>query len=237
MNIALPTSLFALLLVLTACQDHEHTDGIPIEEAPAYYQHHPLSTDGKRYIMDSLGYPGNQPFDPETGVVTPNPVRDWKYVDQYNRPFGTDDLRGKVYVTDFFFTSCPTICPKVKSQLLRLEEKFGGDPDFQLVSFTVDPKRDTPEKMVEYAEKLGITDLDRWRFIYGDKFEIYDLDEDYLSIATENADAPGGFDHSGYIVLVDRDGFVRSYASGLEEEEVTHLMDDVQLLLDQRKAR
>lgn len=237
MKIALPTTLLALLLTLTACQDHDHTDGVPLEEAPTYYQHHPLTADGERYIMDSLGYPGNQPFDPETGVVTPNPVRDWKYVDQNNRPFGTADLRGKVYVTDFFFTSCPTICPKVKSQLLRLEERFKDDPDFQIVSFTVDPKRDTPERMVEYADKLGITNLDRWRFIYGDKFEIHDLAKDYMSIALENEDAPGGFDHSGYIVLVDRDGFVRSYASGLVEEEVTHLMDDIQLLLDQKKAR
>lgn len=224
------------LLLLTACGDHDHSDGIPIDEAPSYYQHHPLSEDGKRYLMDSLGYPGNQPFDPETGVITPEPVRNWKYVDQSNRPFGSEDLRGKVYVTDFFFTSCPTICPKVKSQMLRLEKRFSDDPDFRLVSFTVDPKRDTPEKMTEYAGKLGITDFDRWRFIYGDKFEIYDLDQDYLSIAEENAGAPGGFNHSGYLVVVDRDGFVRAYGSGLQEEEITHLMDDIQLLLDQEKG-
>ena len=225
------------LMVLSGCGDHDHSEGVPIEEAPAYFQHHPVSADGNRYLMDSLGYPGNQPFDPETGVVTPEPVREWKYVDQSKRPFGTEDLRGKVYVTDFFFTSCPTICPKVKSQLLRLEERFGDHPDFQLVSFTVDPKRDTPERMTEYAGKLGIENLDRWRFIYGDKFEIYDLDEDYLSIATENAGAPGGFDHSGYIVVVDRRGYVRSYASGLVEEEVTHLMDDIELLLEEGAAR
>ncbi len=230
-------SLLLFFALLSACDDHDHTDGVPIEEAPAYYQHHPLSQDGNNYLVDSLGYPGNHPFDAETGEVFPEPVRDWKYVDQANRPFGSEDLRGKVYVADFFFTSCPTICPRVASEMLRLEEKFGDNPDFQLVSFTVDPKRDTPEHMTEYAGKLGIEDLDRWRFIYGDKFEIYDLDEDYLSIAMENDAAPGGFDHSGYIVLVDRKGFVRAYASGLVEEEVTHLMDDVQLLLDQPNAR
>lgn len=116
--------------------------------------------------------------------------------------------------------------------MLRLEEKFGDNPEFAMVSFTVDPKRDTPERMKEYAEKLGVTDMDRWRYIYGDKFEIYELDADYLSIAEENANAPGGFDHSGYIVLVDRDGFVRSYANGTKEEEVNFLMDDIGLLLN-----
>lgn len=225
--------LFLLLtLLLASCQSHDHGNGVDPEHAPPYLQHHPVDSETGYYLTDSLGYPGNQPFDPETGEITPEPVREWQYVDQSNRPFGTEDLEGKVYVADFFFTSCPTICPKVKSQMLRLEERFGDHPDFQLVSFTVDPKRDTPEKMSEYAAKLGIDDLDRWRFIYGDKFEIYDLDQDYLSIAEENAGAPGGFDHSGYIVLVDRDGFVRSYASGLDEEEVTHLMDDIELLLE-----
>jgi len=65
------------------------------------------------------------------------------YVDQLNRPFGSEDLKGTVYVAEFFFTSCPTICPRVKGQMLRLEEEFADHPDFRLVSFTVDPKRDT----------------------------------------------------------------------------------------------
>lgn len=228
------SSSFLFLLLLASCSEHDHANGVDPEHAPPYLQHHPVDEETGYYLTDSLGYPGNQPFDTETGEISPEPVRDWQYVDQSNRPFGSEDLRGKVYVADFFFTACPTICPKVKSQMLRLEEKFGDNPDFRLVSFTVDPKRDTPEKMTDYANKLGIQDMDRWRFIHGDKFEIYDLDEDYLSIATENAGAPGGFDHSGYIVLVDREGFVRAYASGLQEEEVTHLMDDIQLLLDQK---
>ena len=225
-------SALLLLCVLTAC-GHDHADGVDPDHAPPYLQHHPQDQASGYYLPDSLGYPGNQPTDPVTGELAPEPVRDWEYVDQNGETFGSDDLRGKVYVADFFFTSCPTICPKVKSQMLRLRDRFADANDFRLVSFTIDPKRDTPERMTEYARKLGIDDMDRWKFIQGDKFEIYDLDEDYLSVALENKDAPGGFDHSGYIVLVDRDGFVRAYASGLVEDEVTHLMDDVQLLLDQ----
>lgn len=224
-------AVLILFMGFVAC--HSHEDGIDPEHAPAYLQHHPVDTETGLLLVDSLGYPGNHPFDTETGEVFPEPVRDWAYVDQSNRPFGSQDLRGKVYVAEFFFTSCPTICPKVKSQMLRLEERFGDNPDFRLVSFSIDPKRDTPERMTEYARKLGIEDMDRWRFIHGDKFEIYDLDEDYLSVALEDPGAEGGFDHSGYIILVDREGYVRAYASGLQEEEVTHLMDDAEQLLDQ----
>lgn len=201
------------------------------DDQPTFYRRHARDEATGKYLVDSLTYPGNQPTDPVTGKLDPRPVPDWNYVDQLNRPFGNKDLLGKVYVAEFFFTSCPTICPKVKGQMLRLEEEFADEPDFSLVSFTVDPKRDTPERMKEYAEKLGIKDMDRWRFIYGDKFEISDLDQYYLSIAEEDASAPGGFNHSGYIVLVDRQGYVRSYASGLDESEVDFLMKDIELLL------
>lgn len=213
-------NLVLLLAIFVSCDDHEQTD---------FYRRHAQDADGK-YLKDSLTYPGNQPRD-KNGVLQPVPVRNWTFIDQLNREISNDDLRGKVHVVDFFFTSCPTICLTVKDQMLRLEKEFGDNSDFALVSFTIDPKRDTPERMKDYAGKLGIEDMDRWRFIYGDKLEIYDLDAEHLSIAEENADAPGGFNHSGYIILVDRDGFVRSYASGTDPEEVDYLMDDIRLLL------
>lgn len=224
------TLLFSLaLLSVFACED----TGLSEKDESAtrdFYRRHAQDPVTGEFLKDSLTYPGNHPTD-ANGNIMPEPVRTWKYVDQLNRPFGSEDLLGKVYVAEFFFTSCPTICPKVKGQMLRLEEEFGNNSDFALVSFTVDPKRDTPERMLEYAEKLGITDMDRWRYIYGDKLEIYTLDEDYMSVATENSNAPGGFDHSGWIVLVDRKGFIRSYANGTNEQEVTLLMDDIKLLL------
>ncbi len=220
-----------LCLLCFACGDGGVVS-VDQDDQPDYYRRHPQDPKTGAFLVDSLGYPGNQPTDPVTGELRPEPVRDWTYVDQDSLPFGSADLRGKVYVAEFFFTSCPTICPKVKGEMLRLEAAFADEPDFALVSFTVDPKRDTPTRMKNYAEKLGIQDHRRWRFIYGDKFEIYDLDQDYLSIAEENVNAPGGFDHSGYIVLVDRQGFVRSYASGLDSAEVDYLMKDIQLLLD-----
>ncbi|TXF90551.1 SCO family protein [Neolewinella aurantiaca] len=227
-------ALFFILsvFILVGCGDSNGLASIESSDQHPFYARHPKDPKTGKYLENELGFPGNHPTDPATGAPAPEPVRDWNYIDQLERPFGSDSLRGKVYVAEFFFTSCPTICPKVKGQMLRLEEEFADEPDFRMVSFTVDPKRDTPEKMKMYAEQLGTKNMDRWRYIYGDRFEISELDADYLSIAEENPDAPGGFDHSGYIVLVDRNGFVRSYASGLKPEEVDFLMKDIRLLLD-----
>lgn len=223
--------LLSSFFFFTGCEDTGHAS-VEKDGQPDFYRRHAQDKATGEYLADSLTYPGNQPVDPVTGEIDPQPVPDWEYVDQMNRPFGNKDLLGKVYVAEFFFTSCPTICPKVKQQMLRLEKEFADEPDFALVSFTVDPKRDTPERMKQYAENLEILDMDRWRFIYGDKFEIAELDQYYLSIAEEDASAPGGFNHSGYIVLVDRQGYVRSYASGLDAVEVDYLMDDIKLLLN-----
>lgn len=218
-------SLFSTFL-LTACGPSAPDPA----DVPDHYRRHPFDEKTQTFKLDELAYPGKHPTDPETGEIMPEPVRDWSYTDQLGRTFTNEDLKGKVYVVDFFFTSCPTICPKVKQQMLRLQEEFADKDDFRLVSFTVDPKRDTTGRLFEYAERLGVTDHDRWRFLHGDKLFTYELDADYLSIAEENPDAPGGFDHTGYIVLVDREGYVRSYASGVVPEEVTHFMDDVKLL-------
>lgn len=216
---------FAILLTFFACGP----DGITPENAEAYHRHHPLSPEGT-YMMDSLTYPGNQPTDAD-GNLLPEPVRDWTYVNQDGDTVTNKDLLGQVYVVDFFFTSCPTICPTVKGNMMRIYEKFGQRDDFKLVSFTIDPKRDTPELMKDYATKLGVKNTDDWWYLHGDKLETYELDADYLSVAEENPNAPGGFDHSGYVILVDRKGYVRAYASGIQENEIDHLMEDIELLL------
>ncbi|MEM7572991.1 MAG: SCO family protein [Bacteroidota bacterium] len=217
-----------ILLSITACG----SGNLDPNDVPDHYRRHPFDEESGTFQLDQLAYPGNHPRDPETGALQPNPVRDWTYTDQLGRTFTNEDLLGKTYVIDFFFASCPTICPKVKQQMLRIEKEFADDEDFRLISITVDPKRDSVERLFEYAERLGVADHDRWRFLTGDKLFTYELDADYLSIAEENDAAPGGFDHTGYIVLVDPKGFVRSYGAGTDPEEVTHLIDDVRLLLE-----
>ncbi len=223
---------FLSLLFLISCQQTP-PNSIALDKAASHHRQHPIDPSGKYFLLDSLGYLGNFPED-ENGKSLPQPVRDWRYVTQLGDTVTNKDLLGQVYVVDFFFTSCPTICPTVKAQMLRIYERFADRKDFKLVSFTIDPKRDTPEAMKAFAEKIGIQAHDRWWFLWGDRFVTYELDADYLSIAEENPDAPGGFDHSGYIVLVDRAGYVRAYGSGLKTEEVDHLMENIELLLSKR---
>lgn len=120
------------------------------------------------------------------------------------------DYIGKVYVVEFFFTSCPSICPIMTENLVLLQNHFKDQEDFGVASFTITPHYDTPAVLKAYAEKNDVTDLD-WHFMTGDKDVIYDLANAGFNIfAAEMPDAPGGFEHSGLFALVDRQGYLRS---------------------------
>lgn len=139
---------------------------------------------------------------------------------------------GKIYVADFFFTSCPTICPIMKSQMLRVYEKFKDDERILLLSHSIDPEHDTVEVLKEYASGLGI-DAKRWHLVTGAKEEIYDTAYLYKLAAMEDKNAPGGFIHSGSFTLVDPEGRIRGYYKGTEEEAVDRLIDDIGRLIDE----
>lgn len=166
----------------------------------------------------------------ENGKTIYHKVRDFEYINQDSQKVSNKTLADKVYVTDFFFTSCPSICPKVMKEMLRIHEAFKGDENVQLVSFTIDPKRDTPEKLKLYAQNIG-ADTRFWHFLHGDKDETLDLADDFFIAALEDPDAPGGFDHSGKIVLIDRNGHVRSFTEGTESSDTPKFIEDVKTLL------
>ncbi len=158
-------------------------------------------------------------------------IRDFRFWNQDSLLVTNQDLYGKVYVADFFFTSCPTICPKVKQQMLRINEKYRDDNRLILVSHTIDPKRDTVGKLKQYSRNLGIEDSQKWHFLTGIKDSLHEIASDYMSIAYEDPDAPGGFDHSGRIVLIDQFGHVRSHCNGTDPKDVTRFMKDIDNLL------
>ena len=162
-----------------------------------------------------------------------HPVPDFQLIDQYGNAFTQQAVTGKLRVVDFFFTSCPTICPKVQAQMLRIQEQFMNRDELVLLSHSIDPKRDTVEKLRHYAHNLGVEPGGNWFFLTGEKDEIYGLADDYFNIVVEDESAPGGFDHTGRIVLVDKDGFIRSYANGLNVAAVDTLMADILQLLDE----
>lgn len=179
-----------------------------------------------------LPYLGFHEVDPATGDSLYHTIPSFTFVDQDSQEVTNASFAGKVYIADFFFTSCPTICPKVKQQMLRVYDKYRDNDRVMLLSHTIDPKRDTVGKLKQYATGLGAETVPgKWRFVTGDKDKLYDIANDYMSIAIENPDAPGGFDHSGYIILVDGDGHVRAYADGTKEAEVDIFLQQVDQLL------
>ena len=164
------------------------------------------------------------------GDTIPHSIRPFQFTNQEGQQVTNKDMQKYLYISDFFFMSCPTICPKVKKQMLRIYNKYESNSQIKLISHTLDPKRDTPEKLKMYAENLGV-DHKKWQFLHGPKEEIFEIAEDYFVAAYEDPDAPGGLDHSGKIILVDKSGKVRAFAEGTDSKDVTDFFEDIDKLL------
>lgn len=157
-------------------------------------------------------------------------IPDFEFVNQIGLTINNNSLKDQVYLADFFFTHCPSICPKVTKQMLRLHDRYKDNPKIQLVSYTLDPKRDTPQRLKEYADNLDV-DHNKWWFLTGDKDELYDLSEKYFVVAYEDEDAPEGIEHSGKIIMVDQERHVRAFAEGTDPESVDKLMRQIDFFL------
>lgn len=168
-------------------------------------------------------------------------VPPFEFTDHRGRKFSSEDVKGKILVVDFFFTRCGSICPKMTTEMQRLDWML-DDPVFDDVTFishTVDPEYDTPEVLAEYRKKYKASD--RWVFVTGSKEEIYRQGvRGYYLSAQEDALAPGGFLHSEQFVLVDPMGRIRGNYDGTNGEEVDRLEEEIKLLLkelnDERRA-
>lgn len=158
-------------------------------------------------------------------------IQDFKLMDQDSIWVSSASTADKIYVADFFFTSCPTICPVMKSQMMRVYDRFASYPQFLILSHTIDPTYDTIPLLRDYAERLGVGGSN-WRFLWGDQEEIYELaEQSYLSIADEDASAPGGYVHSGAFLLVDKARRIRGVYDGTVPEQVDLLIKDIEKLL------
>ncbi len=165
-----------------------------------------------------------------TGDTIYPTIPDFSFTNQNGEKVTNANFEGKIYVVDFFFTHCPTICPKVTAQMLRVHDHFKDSLNVLLLSHSIDPKHDTIGRLKEYAEKLGVA-APKWQFVTGEKDSIFGIADDYFSIAKENPEAPGGFDHSGRLILVDKKRHVRSFCDGTDAKDVDRFMEDVQALL------
>ena len=140
----------------------------------------------------------------------PKKVPDFSFTDQNGNTITNKDYEGKVYLVEFFFTTCPTICPRMNSNLVQIQNNFDGIDNFGVASFTINPNYDTPEVLKTYAEKYGITNPN-WHLMTGEQDAIYKLANEGFNLYTaEDESVEGGFEHSGNFALIDKNGFIRS---------------------------
>lgn len=162
-------------------------------------------------------------------------IAGFRFLNQDSTWISNETFDGKIYVADFFFTSCPTICPIMKTQMVRIYEEFEGNPEVALLSHSIDPEHDSVAVLRDFSERLGV-ESSQWHFVTGDKDDIYDLGEtSYMVVAGEDETAPGGYIHSGAFLLVDKQRRIRGVYDGTIEEEVDQLIKDIKKLLNEDK--
>jgi protein SCO1/2 len=159
-------------------------------------------------------------------------IADFAFVNQVGDTIRKEDMAGKIYVADFFFTTCPTICPVMKKEMLRVYEQFKGEPNFRILSHSIDPTHDTQAVLMDYAEKLGVPNAATWNFLTGDQEKIFEIGQtSYLTTTMADDMEPGGFLHSGAFLLVDQQGRIRGVYDGTKTEQVDRLLADIPKLL------
>ena len=168
------------------------------------------------------------------GELVYRSIPDFSFINQDSQLVSQETFRNKAYVVDFFFTSCPTICPKLAQEMLRIHDHFETEPGLALLSHTIDPRRDSVDKLAHYASNLGVTSS-RWHFVTGKKSDLFEIADDYFNIVIENPDVPGGLDHSGRLVLVDEDRHIRAFCNGTDPEEVDQFIVKIEQLLSSKK--
>ncbi|MCA0230297.1 MAG: SCO family protein [Bacteroidetes bacterium] len=162
-------------------------------------------------------------------------IPDFKFVNQEGDTVSAQNFNDKIYVADFFFTTCPTICPVMKKQMKKVYEKFKGENEVAILSHTIDPEHDTPAVLKEYAKDLGVSGT-QWMFVTGNREKIYEIGEkQYLVVAGADSTAPGGYIHSGAFVLVDKQKRVRGMYNGTDEAGTQRLIADIERLRKEYK--
>ncbi|MCE7059196.1 SCO family protein [Dyadobacter sp. CY343] len=155
----------------------------------------------------------------------------FSFVNQNGETVTEKIVENKIYVTDFFFTTCPTICPVMKRQMTKIYNQYKGNPEFMILSHSIDPEHDTPQVLDKYAKDLGV-EGNQWQFLTGEKEKIYDIGQKkYMAVVQEDSAAAGGFLHSGAFILVDKEKHVRGMYDGTTEEGTEKLMKDIAKLL------
>jgi len=174
-------------------------------------------------------------------------VADFLFLNQDSLFISNQDFKGKVFVAEFFFTRCPSICIEMNKNMKILDELYGDRDDFGIASFTIDPENDTPTTLKKYSELIEVKSKN-WHFLTGDKKDIYELSNKGFNIFSSiNEAVDGGFEHQGFFALIDKDGYIRSrvndygtpivYYSGITNENeyeqgIEMIKEDIDKLLN-----
>ena len=181
--------------------------------------------------------------DVETGLVKIGPAPKFELTNQDGKTISNKNYDGKVYVVEFFFSTCPTICPIMNKNMVTIQNEFFGNPNFGIASITINPENDTAAVLKKHAEELGVKSTN-WHFLTGDQKYIYEIaNKGFNLYAGENKNANGGFEHSGLFALIDKDGNIRCrkdqhgnpilYYDGLEAKGVKAIIEDIKKLINE----
>jgi len=202
---------FAAILLWSSCKSGSDKKTLPI-----YGNREPVTktVDGKQ-VTDTI-YQTIPPF---------------KFVNQYGDSVSNKTLNGDIYVVDFFFTTCPSICPIMHRNMLKVYETFKSTGNFKIISHTIDPKHDSVPVLKKYADKLGISG-NTWWFLQGRKEDIYTIAEkNYLvAVKQDSSASSGGYIHAGYFVLIDKQKRIRGSYDGTDPKQVDELIADIKTL-------
>jgi protein SCO1 len=161
-------------------------------------------------------------------------IPDFAFTNQDGKSITQADFKNKIYVADFFFTSCPTMCPVMNRNLLTVQEAFKNNPEIAFLSHSIDPRHDSVPVLKEYAERLG-ADTRQWQFVTGKQTDIYRIAKEGYLLTTEkdtiSPEKSGGFLHSGALVLIDKYQRIRGMYDGTQKEAVQKLIADIPVLL------
>lgn len=214
------TSLLVLPFIVFACaggtESDEKTTETPTSGLPyiGFHDYGKVMKDGKE-VMDTIYHT----------------VPEFFLTAQDSTMFSNENVAGKVHVVNFFFTSCPSICPAMIAQMKRLQGNMNDIEEVVFLSHTIDPKRDTIPKLNAYIRRKEL-DTHNWFFLYGDKDYVHDLGiNGYMINAMEDEAAEGGFLHSEHFILVDREGHIRGLYEGTDTERVDQLEKDIRKLI------
>ena len=172
----------------------------------------------------------------ENGDTIFHEVPDMVLVDQDSQAFQLSKLGDKVVIADFFFTSCPSICPRVAKQMTRLYDHYKNDDRIVFVSHTIDQRNDSVSVLKTYSENLGVNNVN-WKFVTGEKDSIRLLADNYFVSVVDDPSAPAGFDHSGRIILLDKNRHVRGFCEGTDPESVGGFFKTIDQLLSEEYAK